>query len=215
MGVSLRASRAQAGARARRAARKNRRGAERCRGAIAGSLHARGYPLLSRGVRCRPRPPGASVWALLIQRIAPSGMSVDPYAVMLAYLALTLAYLGYIDQARSRMDEALSEARRLGHVHTLAHVLALRDLDSTRSPARLWCTSEEFLALSTEHGFPFYLGLGTGIPRTVVDRGRASTGRPCAAHAGAGGTACYRSRCKYADAVHVARRGLRHARAAC
>ena len=53
------------------------------------------------------------------------GLSFDPYAVMLAYLALTLAYLGYIDQARSRMDEALSEARRLRHVHTLAHVLCL------------------------------------------------------------------------------------------
>ena len=33
--------------------------AERCRGAIAGSLRARAYPLLSRGVRCRPRRPGA------------------------------------------------------------------------------------------------------------------------------------------------------------
>ena len=42
---------------------------------------------------------------------------------MLASLALTLAYLGYIDQARSRMDEALSEARRLRHAHTLADVL--------------------------------------------------------------------------------------------
>ena len=69
----LRASRAQAGAGARRAARTNRRGAERCRGAIAGSLHARGYPLLSRGVRCRPRRSWSGVWALLIQRIAPSG----------------------------------------------------------------------------------------------------------------------------------------------
>jgi hypothetical protein len=42
------------------------------------------------------------------------GLSFDPYALMLAYLALTLAYLGYIDQARSRMKEAISEARRIG-----------------------------------------------------------------------------------------------------
>ena len=56
------------------------------------------------------------------------GLAFDPYAAMLTYLALTLAYLGYIDQARSRMDEALSEARRLRHVHTLAHVLCLREL---------------------------------------------------------------------------------------
>jgi hypothetical protein len=53
------------------------------------------------------------------------GLFLDPYASMLAYLALPLACLGYIDQARSRMDEALSEARRLGHVNTLDYVLSL------------------------------------------------------------------------------------------
>ena len=133
---------------------------------------------------------------------------------MLAYLALTLACLGYIDQARSRMDEALSEARRLGHVHTLAHVLGYANwLDwLTGSPM---VHIEEFLALTTEHGFPYYLGWALAYPRTVVDRARASTGRPCAAYAGAGGTACYRRRRQYADAAHLARRGPRHARAAC
>jgi hypothetical protein len=49
-----------------------------------------------------------------------AGLSFDPYARMLTYLALTLAYLGYIDQARVWMDEALSETRRLRHIHTLA-----------------------------------------------------------------------------------------------
>ncbi len=42
---------------------------------------------------------------------------------------MTLAYLGYVDQAWARMDEALSEARRLRHVHTLVHVLAFCELD--------------------------------------------------------------------------------------
>ncbi len=57
-------------------------------------------------------------------------------SMLLISCAMTLAYLGYIDQARSRMDEALSEARRLGHVHTLAHVLHFANwLDwLTRSP---------------------------------------------------------------------------------
>ena len=130
---------------------------------------------------------------MLIQRIAPSGgLSFDPYAVMLAYLALTLAYLGYIDQARSRMDEALSEARRLRHVHTLAHVLGFANwLDwLTRSPE---VHAEEVLAAIDRARFPILFGLGTGISRTVVDRAWASTGRPCAAHAGAGGIACHRS----------------------
>ena len=174
----------------------------------------RGYPLLSRRVRCRPRPPGASMGLADPAHRTVGGLSVDPYAAMLAYLALTLAYLGYIDQARSRMDEALSEARRLGHVHTLAHVLVIANWID-------WLTRSPMVHIGGISGsidrarLSVLFGLGTGIPRTVVDRARASTGRPCAAHAGAGGIACYRSRCKYADAAHVARRGPRHARAAC
>ena len=47
-----------------------------------------------------------------------------PYAAMLAQLAVTLTYLGHIDRARSRLNEALSEAHRLRHAHTLAFVLS-------------------------------------------------------------------------------------------
>src|SRR5256885_17174345 len=36
------------------------------------------------------------------------GQSDDLYATILGYLANVLAYLGYIDQARSRLNEALS-----------------------------------------------------------------------------------------------------------
>jgi hypothetical protein len=42
---------------------------------------------------------------------------------MLGYLALTLTYLGYVDQARSCIDRALSEARQLEHTFTLVLVL--------------------------------------------------------------------------------------------
>jgi class 3 adenylate cyclase/tetratricopeptide (TPR) repeat protein len=84
-------------------------------------------------------------------------VSYDPYASMLAYLALSLTCLGYIDQARSRLDEAISEARRLKHTHTLAHMLVFANRID-------WLTSspmthlEEFLAVVTEHGFQYYLG---------------------------------------------------------
>ena len=144
-----------------------------------------------------------------------AGLSDDPYAVMLAYLAVTLAYLGYIDQARSRLDEALSEARRLRHAHTLALVLGFANwMDSiTRSP-ELQRHAEEASGSIDRARFSVLVGLGNSIPRTVVDCARASAGRPRAAHAGAGGNPCYRSCCKYADAAHVARRGPRHARAA-
>jgi hypothetical protein len=56
--------------------------------------------------------------------VSRQGISLDLYAMMLTCLAMTLAFLGYIDQARSRMDEAVSEARRLSHAHTLNFVLA-------------------------------------------------------------------------------------------
>jgi hypothetical protein len=54
-------------------------------------------------------------------------MGVASHPTILAWLALTLGCLGYIDQARSRIDEALSEAHCLGHTHTLALVLHSQD----------------------------------------------------------------------------------------
>jgi tetratricopeptide (TPR) repeat protein len=84
-------------------------------------------------------------------------LSFDAYAAVLTWLALTLASLGYIDQARSRIDEALSRARRLGHVHTLAHVLNMAnriDWLICKPMVRI----EELLALATGHSFSFYLG---------------------------------------------------------
>jgi predicted ATPase len=76
---------------------------------------------------------------------------------MLTYIALTLASLGYIDQAQSWKIKAVSEARRISHVHTLTLVLAHANwLDCLTLPALL---TEELLTLATEHGFPQYLGL--------------------------------------------------------
>ena len=43
----------------------------------------------------------------------------DGYSVMLGYLGITLAYLGYFDEARSKANEGLLEARRLQHAYTL------------------------------------------------------------------------------------------------
>jgi predicted ATPase/class 3 adenylate cyclase len=90
-------------------------------------------------------------------------LSEDIYALMLANLAGTLAHLGYIDQARSRLNEALSEAR-LGQAQTLAYVLIFANFTAaiTRSP-ELHRHAEELLALSTEHNFSLYLGWATAF----------------------------------------------------
>jgi class 3 adenylate cyclase/tetratricopeptide (TPR) repeat protein len=104
------------------------------------------------------------------------GLSLDHYAATRTYLALTLAHLGYIDQARSWIDEALSEARRLGHAHTLAHVLDHATWIDwlTRSPM---VHMQELLTLSAEHGFPHYLGLGLAFRgRSLIALGQAQEG---------------------------------------
>ena len=116
------------------------------------------------------------------------GLSDDPYAAMLGYLGMTLAYLGYIDQARSRLNEALSEARRLRHAHTLALVLAVGDWDRVGSPARLSATARRGTSgLIDRARLSIIFRLRNGVPGTVVDRAGTSAGRPRAAYTGIGG----------------------------
>jgi tetratricopeptide (TPR) repeat protein len=49
----------------------------------------------------------------------------DTHIVMLTYLAFTLLWLGYLDQARAKREAALAEARLLSRAFTLAHSLAI------------------------------------------------------------------------------------------
>ncbi len=86
----------------------------------------------------------------------------DPYAVSLAHLALNLAYLGYIDQARARIDDALREARRREHVFTLAFVLTLACMVDwvCGSPHESERHAKEMIVLSREQGFALWLGFG-------------------------------------------------------
>jgi predicted ATPase len=103
-------------------------------------------------------------------------LSFDLYAAALSFLTVTLAYLGYIDQARSRMDEAMSEARRIKHAHTLAMALAhAASLDQfTGSPMT---HTAELLALSTESGFPYYLSFALRFQgRSMIAHGQAQEG---------------------------------------
>jgi tetratricopeptide (TPR) repeat protein len=110
-------------------------------------------------------------------RLGPA-LSEDPYAVVLAHLAVTLAHLGYIDQARSRLNEAELEARRLKHANTLAIVLVWANWIDwlTHSPA-LQRHTEELLTLSTEHGYPLFLAYGIAFRgRMLSALGQAQEG---------------------------------------
>src|SRR5262245_12586717 len=112
------------------------------------------------------------------RRTFSSGLTFDPYASMLANLAMTLAYLGYVDQARVRMEEGLSEARRLRHAPTLAYVLLWANwMEWTTCSPELERRAEELLVLSTEHGFPYWLALATAFRgRLLAAHGQAQEG---------------------------------------
>jgi tetratricopeptide (TPR) repeat protein len=100
------------------------------------------------------------------------------YVSMLAHLALTLAYLGYLDQARSRLNEAVSQARRLHNAPTLAIALAFACLLESiiRSP-EMQGHAEDLFNLSSEHGLSFFLGVATTFRGAcLTEQGKAQEG---------------------------------------
>jgi tetratricopeptide (TPR) repeat protein len=80
----------------------------------------------------------------------------------LAWLAVDLAHLGYIDQGRARMREAFIEARRIEHVHTLvmALIFAAWMEITVSSPEDARRYAQQSVTLSIEHGFPHWQGWG-------------------------------------------------------
>jgi class 3 adenylate cyclase/predicted ATPase len=95
----------------------------------------------------------------------------DPHAASLSHLASTLALLGDIDQARARADEALSKARRRDHPFSVAFVLSkVCAVEAAAGlPQDALRHAEELVAISSEHGFPLWLGVG------LLQHGRALT----------------------------------------
>jgi predicted ATPase len=86
-------------------------------------------------------------------------------ALTLIHLFKTMLFLGYVDQALARRDEALAEARQ-GSPFSLASVLANawfgdRAIEGAKSAQKTLRSAEEMLAISREHGFPWWLGIGT------------------------------------------------------
>jgi class 3 adenylate cyclase/tetratricopeptide (TPR) repeat protein len=102
----------------------------------------------------------------------------DPQVMMLAYLAWILATMGYIDQAQSRLNEALSEARRPDHPHKLADLLlAAIPVERVTGSPRMQQHIEELLVLATERGLPLNLGWATAYRgASLVALGQAQEG---------------------------------------
>jgi predicted ATPase len=85
----------------------------------------------------------------------------DQLVVTLVHLALPLAQLGYLDQARARQDAAIEEARKLAHAFTLAFALGFGVFIEEFGSEAMMLRAEELLAITTEHGFPFWKAMGT------------------------------------------------------
>jgi class 3 adenylate cyclase/tetratricopeptide (TPR) repeat protein len=101
----------------------------------------------------------------------------DGYSVMLGYLGITLAYLGYFDEARSKANEGLLEARRLQHAYTLTFcLLFMCEVASFANlPQDVRRHAEEMFDLANEHGFPHFVGYAmTNRGRWLTSVGQAS-----------------------------------------
>jgi tetratricopeptide (TPR) repeat protein len=86
-------------------------------------------------------------------------LSYDLLVAMLLHSSQVAVCLGELDQALSRRDAALAEARGLSHPHTLALALAhawLIDRCVGVDPRSLLHDADELLALAAEHGLGYY-----------------------------------------------------------
>jgi predicted ATPase len=97
----------------------------------------------------------------------------------LCYDALALWYLGYTDQALRKIQEALSLAQERSHPFSLAyalyHTASHHRFRRQEQAAQEW--AEKAITLSTEHGFHFWLVLGTIVRgRALAERGQAEEG---------------------------------------
>jgi len=99
-----------------------------------------------------------SLWDPKYRAFADNLPSYDPQVRTVIGLSLTLSCLGYLDQARLRRDEALSEARRLSP-YTLAIALAFTSrsfwaIEGVKAVQTMLRSANELSAFSHQHGLP-------------------------------------------------------------
>src|SRR5262249_7222582 len=105
---------------------------------------------------------GLSLWDPTFRRSWAS--PDDPYVLLLIFLSRTLLYLGYVDQARLRRDQALAEAGRLSP-YNLVYALCQAwygdwASEGMESALTMLQSAEKVLAISAEQGFPIWSAVG-------------------------------------------------------
>src|SRR5262249_20773540 len=90
-------------------------------------------------------------------------MGQDPGVACRIYAAATLWFLGYPDQALTRLDEALALVHVLSHPYSLVFARSWAAVVSQfrRDVPAVHEQAEACVMLSTEQGFPFWAALGT------------------------------------------------------
>jgi predicted ATPase len=82
---------------------------------------------------------------------------------MLSFLSLTLALLGFPDQARAQSAEAIAQARGLSHPISVAFALSLscRLYYVLQDASRVRELADDLISLTREQHFAFFLAMGT------------------------------------------------------
>jgi len=83
---------------------------------------------------------------------------------LLSFLSCALACSGHLDQARARLDSAITEVRRLSHAYTSAYTLwwvGFLGWLARAEPGVLLQSADELLALSAEHRFAIWPAMGS------------------------------------------------------
>jgi tetratricopeptide (TPR) repeat protein len=106
-----------------------------------------------------------SLWNASYRAFVP--IAGDPFVVSLISLSQALLWLGYVDQARQRQNELLSEARRLSP-YTVAFATTVTWVvdwaaERTHSAARVLASADEALAISAEQGYPLWLAFANAM----------------------------------------------------
>ena len=105
--------------------------------------------------------------------------NVDPGVYCLSYLVWVLAHLGYVDQAVTRNQEAVSLATQLAHPHSLVFALTMRAWlhQLRREEHAAQEQVEAAMRIATEQGLPDWEAWGTTLRGwTIGQQGQADDG---------------------------------------
>src|SRR5262249_47181588 len=107
-------------------------------------------------------------------------VGIDPGVASLYWAAWVRWQLGYPDQARKRLHEALNLAQELAHPHTTAVTLFLVATvhHLRREPQRVRELAEAAMTVATDQGFPLWLALGTTLRGwALTEQGQVAEGK--------------------------------------